>query len=370
MTTHSACESTTVRRGGVNAVLDTVEEQASVIDVFCGIGGLAHGFSQEGFSLACGIDIDEACRYAFETNNDAKFILEDVSTLSASTLDDYFHSNKIRILVGCAPCQPFSLYNQKNNDPQWQLLSHFGELIAEARPEIVSMENVPRLIHYNEGKLFNLFIGKLKSAGYNLWYSPVYCPDYGVPQSRTRLVLIASLYGPIAMEPGTHSENNYKTVRDVLGSQPRLEAGSTDKDDRFHRASRLSQTNLERIKSAKPGGTWRDWDESLITECHKKETGRGYASVYGRMRWDSPSPTITTQFFGFGNGRFGHPEQDRAISLREGAILQSFPDDYKFLPPNAKVSFKQVGRMIGNAVPVLLARAIARSIKLHLGEYC
>ena len=347
---------------------DTPEFQASVIDVFCGVGGLAHGFKKEGFSLACGIDIDEACRYAFEKNNSAPFIAKDVSKISAMTLNSFFHPEMTRVLVGCAPCQPFSLYNQKNNDPQWKLLSDFGELIAKTKPEIVSMENVPRLIKFKGGQLFDMFVNTLENEGYSVWFSPVFCPDYGVPQSRTRLVLIASLLGPISLEPPTHEESKYVSVREVIGRKSKLEAGSIDEEDRIHRSSRLSPRNLERIRAATPGGTWRDWDDELVTECHKRETGKGYASVYGRMTWDNPSPTITTQFFGFGNGRFGHPEQDRAISLREGAILQSFPEDYKFVPPHTKVSFKQVGRMIGNAVPVLLSRAIARSIKQHLVE--
>lgn len=368
MTAHPERGPVQAPRSGASAKPAPVASQASVIDLFCGVGGLAHGFKQEGFSLACGIDIDEACRYAFETNNDAPFVERDVSTLTASTLNSLFHPDRIRILVGCAPCQPFSLYNQKNNDPQWQLLSHFEALIAKVRPEIVSMENVPRLTHFKGGELFNTFVETLQDEGYSLWCSPVYCPDYGVPQSRTRLVLLASLLGPISLEPPTHTDSEYVSVRQALGEKPSLEAGSIDKEDPLHRASRLSVKNLERIRAAKPGGTWRDWNEKLVTECHRRETGRGYAAVYGRMKWDSPSPTITTQFFGFGNGRFGHPEQNRAISLREGAILQSFPDDYEFLPNEARVSFKQVGRMIGNAVPVLLARAIARSIRRHLEE--
>lgn len=347
---------------------DSVTARASVIDVFCGIGGLAHGFKKEGFSIACGIDIDEVCRYAFESNNDAPFIARDVSKISATTLNSYFHSEKTRVLVGCAPCQPFSLYNQKNSDPQWQLLFDFGELIATTKPEVVSMENVPRLTKFKGGQLFEAFVNTLENVGYHVWFSSIFCPDYGVPQNRTRLVLIASLLGEISLDPPTYKMCDYVTVRDAIGDSRKLEAGSTDREDPLHRASGLSPRNLERIRAAKPGGTWRDWDSELVTECHRKKTGRGYASVYGRMTWDKPSPTITTQFFGFGNGRFGHPEQDRAISLREGAILQSFPNDYRFVPPEVDVSFKGVGRMIGNAVPVLLSRAIARSIKRHLEE--
>ena len=342
--------------------------RASVIDIFCGVGGLAHGFKLEGFPLACGIDIDEGCRYAFQSNNDAPFIAKDIGEISGKMLNACFLPKMKRILVGCAPCQPFSLYNQKNSDPQWRLLSDFGRLISCVKPEVVSMENVPRLMKFKEGELFEGFVRELESNGYFVWYSPVFCPDYGVPQSRTRLVLIASLLGPVSLDPPTHDESEYVCVRQALGKQPKLRAGEVDRADRFHRSSRLSPINLKRIKAAKPGGTWRDWDDDLVTECHKRKTGKGYASVYGRMSWDKLSPTITTQFFGFGNGRFGHPEEDRALSLREGAILQSFPEDYVFVPPDEKISFKRVGRMIGNAVPVLLSCAIARSIKRHIQE--
>lgn len=135
----------------------------------------------------------------------------------------------------------------------------------------------------------------------------------------------------------------------------------------LHAASKLSDLNLERIRASRPGGTWRDWPEHLVADCHRRETGRTYPGVYGRMEWDEPAPTLTTQFYGFGNGRFGHPEQDRAISLREGAILQGFPKSYSFLPDGAPVHFKTLGRMIGNAVPVTLGEVIGRSIAAHLG---
>ena len=117
------------------------------------------------------------------------------------------------------------------------------------------------------------------------------------------------------------------------------------------------------------GGTWRDWPDELVAQCHRQESGNTYSSIYGRMKWDTPSPTITTQCFGFGNGRFGHPEQDRAISLREAARLQTFSDDYKFVHPDGPHPIKAIGRFIGNAVPVDLAQIIAISIKNHLKMY-
>lgn len=345
-----------------------VLKKASVVDLFCGVGGLTHGFTQEGFSVEYGVDIEESCRYAYEENNDAEFLCKDASEFDGDGLNSLFQENKLRILVGCAPCQPFSSYNQKNEDPKWQLLEKFGELITEAKPEIVSMENVPRLMSFRKGEVFNNFVSSLEAAGYHVWYDQVYCPDYGVPQGRKRLVLLASLLGKINLIEPTYKPDDYITVKDAIGKLPSIEAGAVCDSDPFHKASGLSEINLKRIRVAKPDGTWRDWDEDLVTPCHKKETGRGYAAVYGRMSWDQPSPTITTQYFGFGNGRFGHPEQDRAISLREGAVLQSFPSDYKFLPDGEKIYSTKVGKMIGNAVPVALGRAVAKSIKLHL-EY-
>jgi DNA (cytosine-5)-methyltransferase 1 len=149
---------------------------------------------------------------------------------------------------------------------------------------------------------------------------------------------------------------------------PPIEAGEADSKDMLHLASTLSDKNLERIRASKPGGTWRDWPHHLLADCHKVDSGKTYPSVYGRMEWDKPAPTITTQSYGFGNGRFGHPEQDRAISLREAAILQGFPKSYKFVPPGEVIHFKRVGRLIGNAVPVELGRAIAKSIIKHLED--
>ena len=342
--------------------------KASVVDLFCGAGGLSYGFKSEGFALAAGIDIDEACRFPYVTNNQAPFIRKDVGSLRATDVETLFEPRGIRVLVGCAPCQPFSTYNQKNEDPNWRLLQSFGKLIDQVRPDVVSMENVPQLMKFKEGKTFRKFVAILRAADYHVEWDVLYGPDYGLAQTRSRLVLLASRLGEITLPEPTH-KTLYRTVKDEIGSLPRLKHGETDESDPLHCASRLSDTNALRMASAKPGGTWRDWDPKLVTTCHKAESGRGYSSVYGRMEWTTPSPTITTQFYGFGNGRFGHPEQDRALSLREGALLQGFPREYQFVAPGERVQFKIVGRLIGNAVPVKLATAIAKAVRLHI-ESC
>jgi DNA (cytosine-5)-methyltransferase 1 len=338
---------------------------ASVVDLFCGAGGLSHGFKGEGFAIEAGIDVDEACRFAFESNNGAPFIRRDISTLKPSDVERLFTPGRKRVLVGCAPCQPFSVYNQKNSDPKWRLVNSFAKLIEAVLPDIVSMENVPRLLQFKGGRTFAGFVRLLEKNGYHVAWGTLYGPDFGLAQNRTRLVLLASRLGEIALPQKSH-KGNYRTVADEIGHLPSIKHGETSISDPLHCASRLSATNELRIRAAKPGGTWRDWDEALVTSCHKEESGRGYAAVYGRMEWKKPSPTITTQFYGFGNGRFGHPQQDRALSLREGALLQSFPQTYEFVPPGERVQFKLVGRLIGNAVPVRLARAIAQAVRVHI----
>ena len=139
-----------------------------------------------------------------------------------------------------------------------------------------------------------------------------------------------------------------------------------NKKDPLHKSAGLTEINLKRIKQSKPGGTWRDWDKTLLPECYKKPSGKSFGSVYGRMEWDKPSPTITTQFYSFGTGRYGHPEQDRAISLREGALLQTFPRNYKFFKDIDNISISTISRHIGNAVPVDLGKIIGMSINEHL----
>ena len=338
----------------------------SVVDLFCGAGGLAHGMLREGFRIAAGVDVDVRCRYPFEHNNDSTFVLGDVHHLRINEIAGLFDTDEPRILVGCAPCQPFSLYNQKNRDPNWRLVGRFCELATEMRPDVVSMENVPRLIDYRDGQVFEALVSSLRKAGYTVDHTTVFLPDYGLPQRRTRLVVMASLHGTVRIETPTHTPDLYRTVEQAIGALPPLAAGETDDYDELHTVSRLTEINLRRIRASTPGGDWTDWDEELVSPCHKVESGRGYKSVYGRMRADEPSPTITTQFYGFGNGRFGHPEQDRALSLREGAILQSFPSYYRFIAPGERIQFKTIGRMIGNAVPVLLGQVIGRSIASHL----
>lgn len=339
----------------------------SCVDLFCGAGGLTHGFVLEGVPVVAGIDLDPACRFPYEANNQAKFVERDISKVTTNELNALFGAADLKILAGCAPCQPFSTYAQRyevdSKDGKWGLLYEFSRLASGTDPDVITMENVPTVAKH---EVFHDFVETLKGIGYNVWFDVVDCSRYGVPQMRRRMVLLASRHGPITMIEPTHEKP--KTVRQAIGRLRPLKAGEAAPGDKLHVASKLSEKNLLRIKASKPGGTWRDWPEDLIADCHRIESGSSYPGVYGRMEWSKPAPTMTTQCYGFGNGRFGHPEQDRAISLREAAILQSFPRDYAFVPKGEEASFTVLGRLIGNAVPVDLGRAIARSINSHLAS--
>ena len=330
---------------------------------------MTYGLIKAGINVVAGIDSDETCKYAFETNNASRFVKADVRLLSGDEVKSLFPEVDIKVLVGCAPCQPFSNHTQKdkkrNSDEKWGLLYHFLRLISECAPDIVSMENVTEI---EKQKVFTDFVDGLKSLNYHVFWKSVYCPDYGIPQTRRRLVLLASKLGKIRLIPRTHTERCYRTVSSVIGRLEAIKNGETSAKDPLHRAAGLTAINKKRIQESKPGGSWRDWDEELRVPCHRKETGKGYVSVYGRMVWDEPAPTITTQFYNFGTGRFGHPEQDRAISLREGALLQTFPRSYQFIDGEERASFEQVARHIGNAVPVRLGVIIGRSILKHVRE--
>ncbi|GAA4776446.1 DNA cytosine methyltransferase [Novosphingobium ginsenosidimutans] len=333
----------------------------SAIDLFCGVGGLSQGLKQAGVGVELGVDIDPLCRFPFEQNIKAAFSAEDVANIAPESLDQYFREGSIRLLAGCAPCQPFSTYSRsakRARGADWYLVERFGEIVRTLKPELVTMENVPPLA---DASVFGELLGLLD--GYYVDWDIVEAKQLGLPQTRQRLVLVASRLGPISLKLPSKRET---TVRDAISGLPPLKAGDADADDPMHCASKLSDLNLKRIQASRPGGTWRDWPTELRAACHQKQSGQTYPSVYGRMRWDAQSPTITTQCFGYGNGRFGHPEQDRAISLREAAMLQGFPRAYKFLPDGAKPSFATFGRLIGNAVPVEIGQAIGELFLDHI----
>lgn len=356
---------------------DRLAEQAAAspicaVDLFCGAGGLTHGLLQAGIKVSAGIDIDEQARHAFERNNPgAKFLCWDVVLKNSPSIDRLFDPDRFKLLAGCAPCQPFSrLTNGKREHRAWNLLDNFGRFVAGIRPELVTMENVPELAERGRD-VFQRFLMTLGRGGYFVEWRVVRCVEYGIPQARRRLVLLGSRLGPISVPAGRYRYPcRWKTVRQTIADLPPLASGEEDPDDPLHAASALSPLNLRRIRATRhDGGTRRNWPAGLVLDCHRRESGKSYGSIYARMWWDRPAPTMTTLCTGIGNGRFGHPEQDRAITLREAALFQSFPRDYEFWPREQKLNRKAVGRMIGNAVPPRLAKALGEALLDHVSRY-
>ena len=328
------------------------------VDLFCGIGGLTHGLLSSGIAVKAGYDIDASCRHAFEANNrGATFVQADVRGLRYEDLEAHFQGADVSALVGCAPCQPFSAHTRRSRDQRkddCSLLLEFARLVEEGTPDVVSIENVPGLARH---EAFATFVATLRALGYHIDHDVLSCLRYGVPQRRRRLVLLASKLGPISLpggDPGTRP-----TVSPYIKDQPRVADGQAHDQDAAHVTMPLSELNRRRIRQSKPGGTWRDWDDDLVNACHRETY---YPAPYGRMRWDAPAPTITTQFCYYSTGRFGHPEQDRTISVREAALLQTFPGDYDLVDEDAPLVVHKLARHIGNAVPVKLAAAIGAAI--------
>lgn len=332
------------------------------IDLFCGTGGLSLGLQQAGIEVVAGIDLERRCKYPYEHNLNAQFIEASVVDVTAEMLDQLWGEGTQRLLAGCAPCQPFSSQRRgkdPSQDKNWRLLDEFGRLVRETRPDYVTMENVPLLAR---DAMFNRFVQTLETEGYSVDYGVLYGPDFGLPQKRRRLVLVGALAAEPKLPIPTHAPDEYVTVDSAIGALPRLASGEHDPRDPLHYARRLSPMNLKRAQHSRQGGTWQDWPMELRLPCQIRDVNASFGSFYGRMRADEPAPTITTQPYNTGAGRFTHPTQDRGLTLREAAILQGFPKDFIFTGPDEKITLENVGRLIGNAVPPIFGKAVGKAI--------
>ncbi|MHB8137088.1 MAG: DNA cytosine methyltransferase [Smithellaceae bacterium] len=348
-----------------------IKQKLKAIDFFCSAGGVSCGFRQAGIDVLGGIDIDKKCKETYEKNIKAKFLHADVSSLEKEKLIKCFkirqHQDDL-IFVGCSPCQYYSnIKTDKTKSSKTRLLlADFQEFVDYYRPGYVFIENVPGL-DKNDGSPLANFKVFLKNKGYSFVDGILNAKYYGVPQNRRRYILVASRIDRHIALPKPDKQN-IKTVKHAIGDDKifkPIEAGTIDKTAFIHTASALSTTNLKRIKlTPKNGGDRTSWAgvKSLQLDCYQDHDG--HTDVYGRMSWENPSPTITTRFDSLSNGRYGHPDQDRAISLREGATLQSFPLFYKFYSKSKSTTAK----MIGNAVPPELSRHIANSIIISLNK--
>ena len=348
-----------------------ITQPAAALDLFCGIGGLSLGLQHAGIPIYAGIDHDPSCRYPYEHNTQIPFHTANLTAVHYSDLHPLYKNAPIRILAGCAPCQPYSPITNTpyQEDPRSSLLDHFLRLILQGLPELIIMENVPNLL---KTPLYHQFRDNLLRAGYFLADSILQAAHYNVPQKRKRLILLGSRLAPIH-PPRPDQQPTPQSVADAIKHLPPLQHGHTDPNDNAHKTPRLTELNIKRIRATKPGKNWRDWPEELWLPCTKKALQQGkrpFNHGYRRLEWDKPADTITTIFFKFGGtGRFGHPQQDRALSLREGSLLQSFPPSFQFAPPEQNLHTQHTGRHIGNAVPPNLAQAIGLTILKHINTH-
>jgi DNA (cytosine-5)-methyltransferase 1 len=341
--------------------------QLKAIDFFCGCGGMSYGFQKAGVRVLAGIDIADDCRATYESNNPySKFIHTDIKKLDFSSLEkqiDIHQHDDALIFIGCSPCQYWTKIqtNKRKSEDSKNLLIDFQRFIGYYFPGFVVIENVPGLLSQKQSPLKH-FLSFLKKNNYSFKYEIMNASHYGVPQSRKRFLLIASRVITEVRFPECQSDT-IPTVRDFIGLDkdfPILEAGHRDLSTSLHTTARLSPQNLQRIQATPPNGGTRlvyvNKKKLAIPSQYKNK--KMFSDTYGRMSWDKPAPTITTKFISLSNGRFGHPEQNRALSLREGATLQTFERTYQFFG----TSIRSLARQIGNAVPPLLSQQIASAI--------
>ena len=329
-------------------------------ELFCGCGGLTKGMTDAGIRVVKGIDIDGTAKDTYERNNPGSvFVESDIRKLSVKNLVDGIDRRRCDLLLaGCAPCQPFSKHVADSRyDRRKSLMWRFAYFVEKSRPEYLLVENVPGF--WKDCNPYHAkFIRTLKKHGYFFDEGIVDAADYGVPQHRRRYVLIGSKKHPVKIPEGGYGtdEKPFRTVYDAIKKYPVIGAGKAHRKVPNHSARGLSEVNLQRIShTPKNGGSRKDIPDAMRLKCHEGHTG--HRDVYGRMRWRRPSPTLTCRCNSLSNGRFGHPAQNRAISIREAASLQTFPDDYVFYSNDTRNAVH-----VGNAVPVLMAKQLGCAI--------
>lgn len=331
------------------------------------------GMHKAGIEVVAGIDNDLTCRETYQANHpDSVFIGEDIKNYEVHRLGKECgikRNDQNMIFIGCSPCQYWSNITGRNDSDRKQsahggrnLLFDFLAFVKHYRPGFVVVENVRGIERNPKESGLEELLNFLTAKNYDCKHSVLMANDFGVPQTRRRFILIASrvLDSVSLPKPGKKKV----TVFDCIGGkrrQPKIKAGECAPNDRLHKSSQLSDINIKRLKLTPTGGLRKHWhsNDELQIDAYRNKSTEFFRENYGRMAWNAPAPTITTKFFAIGCGRFGHPEENRAISLREGAMLQTFPKSYQFKTSG----FTNTARIIGNAVPPKLAQKIGSSIK-------
>jgi DNA (cytosine-5)-methyltransferase 1 len=340
----------------------------TVVDLFCGCGGGSMGFHQAGFRTVGAVEIDQDAAAAFTLNTGLTPIVKDIRDVSGDDLlaPAGIRRGELTLLFGCPPCQSFTVLRRgakptKRDRHRNGLIYEYLRLVEELYPRHIAFENVPGLVEGRWHTYFKNFRAILGDLGYELDWRLADAAEYGVPQRRRRVLVIGSRVTKASLPPATHAEHGddehdaFATVRDAIADLRPLASGEQDPDDEFHRARRHSDLALRRLAHIPEGGGRADLPEELVLQCHKNHNG--HYDIYGRMWWDRIAPTLTSGCTNVTRGRFAHPQQDRAITLREAMLLQTFP-------PHAQLvgGVETMALQVGNAVPSLLARRIAETI--------
>lgn len=350
---------------------ETTQDSLLYADLFSGCGGMSLGFEQAGFECVGAIDKDENAAQTYASNIGVEPIIGDITEYTAQDLLDEFGVNRgeLDVLISCAPCQGFSQHRNKHSsehDERNTLVSLSAELAVGMEPEFFVMENVPELIQGSKEKYWDRTYEILKQHGYLVDYEILNAADYGVPQRRRRAIVIARRSGR-KVEIPSPTVDEHRTVRDTIGDLPPVEAGETHTSDPMHRAPNHTQRIVEMLGLIpNDGGSWMDipeehqeeyWLDSMKKRAEKGDL-KSFCDTYGRMHWDRPAGTITRKSSTPSCGRYVHPEQNRNITVREAARLQSFPDTWEFEGP-----YTSWYEQNGNAVPPKLANHLANKVK-------
>jgi DNA (cytosine-5)-methyltransferase 1 len=341
------------------------DKQVSAIDAFCGAGGLSLGLRRAGFSVRLAFDLDSRAVETYRQNLGDHGMVLDATEVSADELLRLagLAPGELDLLAGGPPCQGFSMQRRGGSeDPRNRLVLRFIELIEQLLPSTFLLENVPAIRSVRGSHFIEALTSRAHMAGYTCHVHTLDAADFGVAQHRKRAFVVGIRTGVAFAWPQVTSPHRV-SVREALRGLPSPpEDGSPhDSVPNHYREGRLSKLNIERIKHVPPGGGRENLPPSLQLRCH--QNGHRHLDTYGRLDWDKPSGTITARFDSFTRGRFGHPEEHRSITLREGARLQGFPDSFVFTGTR-----EEGARMIGNAVPPPLAEALGRQILQCLAD--
>ena len=340
-----------------------IKQKFKAVDLFSGCGGLTEGMKQSGFKVVAAVEINHDAAKTYKKNHaNVKLFKQDIRTLNPDTIKTVLGEEPLHLLAGCPPCQGFSSVRRLNKnepveDERNNLIWEYYRFVEALMPFTLMMENVPALADY---KPFQNMVEKLKCLGYsNIEYDKIWIQEYGVPQRRRRLVLVASRIGKIVIPQGN---KKFTTVRDCIGNIESVESTT----DLLHKIyPKHTPKVYEKItKIPLDGGSRKDLPVEYQLKCHLKENV-GFNDIYGRLKWDSFSSTITGGCLNPSKGRFLHPQENRCITAREAALLQTFPKKYKF---PTDINRSAIALMIGNALPPEFSRIQCNNIYNHLQD--